>query len=98
MKILAVTGIRSEYDILFPILKLLQEHENYELELVVSGAHLSNWHGATVEQIENDGFSVVDRLDTLLTTNRDVQRPLAISNLLTGLTRAVERQTLTCCL
>ena len=92
MKVLAITGIRSEYDILYPVLKALHVNKNYELELVVSGAHLSQWHGKTYKQIENDGFKIVDRIDSLVSTDREVQRPLAVSNLLAGLARIVERQ------
>ena len=37
-KILALTGIRSEYDILYPVMKELQK--NFLIGLVVTGAHL----------------------------------------------------------
>jgi GDP/UDP-N,N'-diacetylbacillosamine 2-epimerase (hydrolysing) len=40
-KILAVTGARSEYDILFPILEKLQAHASFDLQILVTGAHLS---------------------------------------------------------
>ena len=33
-KILAITGIRSEYDILYPVLDAIQNHPNLDLELV----------------------------------------------------------------
>ena len=32
-KILAVTGIRSEYDILYPVLKELQNSKNFDLKI-----------------------------------------------------------------
>ena len=35
MKILASTGIRSEYDILYPVLKILNKN-NYNIGVVVS--------------------------------------------------------------
>jgi len=69
-KILAVTGIRSEYDILYPVLKELNSHPNFDLKVVVTGAHLSDWHGFSVEKIENDGFEIVEKIDYLLMTNR----------------------------
>ena len=49
-KILAISGIRSEYDILYPVLRELQA-SNYDLEIVVSGAHLSEQHGRTEQRI-----------------------------------------------
>ena len=56
IRILAVTGTKSEYNIIFPLLKALEEHNDYTLEVIVSGAHLSEPHGFTVEMIEKDGL------------------------------------------
>ena len=50
MKILAITGIRSEYDILYPVLSELRAN-NHHVEILVSGAHLSDHHGMTSEKI-----------------------------------------------
>lgn len=91
-KILAVTGIRSEYDILKPVLQTLQNDERFELKLVVTGAHLSDWHGNTARRIEEDGFVIADRIDYLLMTNRDTQRSKGVGLLIAGLTQTVERE------
>ena len=40
MRILAVTGIRSDYDILYPVLRELEI--DHEVMIAVSGAHLSD--------------------------------------------------------
>ena len=90
-KILAVTGIRSEYDIIYPVLKELQESENFDLKVVVTGAHLSDWHGFTVNKIREDGFEIVDQIDYLLMTNRKTQRSKGTGLLIEGLTQTVER-------
>ena len=73
-KILAVTGIRSEYDIIYPVLRELQQNKNFDLKVAVTGAHLSNWHGFTLDKIKQDGFEVVEFIDSLLMTNRRTQR------------------------
>jgi len=91
-KILAVTGIRSEYDILYPVLKELNEHQDFEVNLVVCGAHLSDWHGNTLKNIENDGFKIVEKIDYLLMTNRLTQRSKGVGLLIAGLTQTVERE------
>ena len=91
-KILAVTGIRSEYDILYPVLKELNSHPNFDLKVVVTGAHLSDWHGFSVEKIENDGFEIVEKIDYLLMTNRKTQRAKGVGLLVAGLTQTVERE------
>lgn len=90
--ILAVTGIRSEYDIIYPVLKRFNDNKTYNVKVVVSGAHLSSWHGNTVNRIEKDGFQIADRIDTLLTTNRLTQRSKAVALLISGLTQTVERE------
>ena len=65
MKILAATGIRSEYDILYPVIKELKKSGN-KVSIVVSGAHLSDYHSNTWRKIKKDGFRIVDKIDTLL--------------------------------
>jgi GDP/UDP-N,N'-diacetylbacillosamine 2-epimerase (hydrolysing) len=90
-KILAITGIRSEYDILYPVLDELRS-AGHELLIAVTGAHLSDIHGNTQNRIALDGFKIADRIDTLLSTDRLVQRSKGVAMLITGLTQTVERE------
>lgn len=90
-KILAVTGIRSEYDILYPVLRELKGREGFELKIAVTGAHLSDWHGFTLDKIKQDGFEVAELIDYLLMTNRKTQRAKGVGLLIEGLTQTVER-------
>lgn len=91
-KFLAITGIRSEYDILYPVLDVLRQDPNFEVKVVICGAHLSEWHGFTAKKIYEDGFEVVDQIDYLLSTNRDVQRAKGVGLLTYSLTQTVERE------
>jgi GDP/UDP-N,N'-diacetylbacillosamine 2-epimerase (hydrolysing) len=91
IKVLAITGIRSEYDILYPVLKTLQNDDYFKLKLVVSGAHLSDWHGNTIKKIEEDGFEIADKIDCLLMTNRKTQRAKGAGILIQALAQTVER-------
>ena len=91
-KVLAITGIRSEYDILFPVLNKLRQNNSFELKVVVSGAHLSDWHGYTIETIQKDGFVIADRVDSLLMTDRVTQRPKGTGILIQALAQTVERE------
>jgi len=90
MNVLAVTGIRSEYDILYPVLDELSQSGDM-VSIAVSGAHLSEDQGNTYQHIVNDGFEVADRIDTLYSTNRLTQRVKGIGSLITGLSQTVER-------
>ncbi len=90
LKILVLTGIKSEYDILFPVLKELQDR-GHELFIVASGAHLSDNHNNTYKRILEDGFLINDKIDTLLSTDRSVQRSKGTGLLISGVTQTVER-------
>lgn len=92
IKVLAVTGIRSEYDILYPVIKKMQEDPLFEVVLAVSSAHLSEWHNFTLKKIEEDGFTIVDKLDCLFMTNRNVQRSKGVGMLTYALSQTVERE------
>lgn len=91
-KILAITGIRSEYDILYPVIDALRNSGNFNVKIVVSGAHLSDWHGNTVKKIEEDGFEIADKIDCLLMTNRKTQRAKGVGILIQALAQTVERE------
>ncbi|MDL2215770.1 UDP-N-acetylglucosamine 2-epimerase [Ruminococcaceae bacterium OttesenSCG-928-N02] len=60
-----VTGTRAEYGLLSPVLRKIQASEKLELNLVVTGAHLSTLFGSTVKEIEADGFQPAAQIDIL---------------------------------
>jgi UDP-N-acetylglucosamine 2-epimerase len=57
-KICVVTGTRAEYGLLYWLMKEIQEDSELELQVLVTGMHLSPEFGLTWKQIENDGFSI----------------------------------------
>lgn len=61
-----VTGTRAEYGLLYWILKQLQDDSAIDLQLIVTGAHLSPQHGLTYRDIEADGFSIARKVDMAL--------------------------------
>ena len=91
MKVIATTGIRSEYYILYPVIKKLASR-GHKVKLILSGAHLSDWHGSILKKIENDGFEIVDKIDSLFNTDRKTQRIKGIGSLVTGIAQCVERE------
>ena len=54
-KIAVVTATRAEYGLLSPIIKKLREYENDDLkvELIVTGTHLSDKYGMTINEIDD---------------------------------------------
>lgn len=90
-KILALTGIRSEYDILSTVFKEIRNNENLELLLVVSGAHLSESHGYTKKEILADGFEIHDEIQNLLSGDSASFRVKGLAIQLQGLIQSIDR-------
>lgn len=59
-KICVVTGTRAEYGLLSRLMRMIQESDKTELQIVATNMHLSAKYGETYKEIEADGF-VIDR-------------------------------------
>lgn len=84
-KVLVVTAIRSEYDILSTIIQALERHPLTEPGVVVTGAHLSPLYGYTVREIIADGFPIVGRIESLLNSDSSAGRIKSAAVQLSGL-------------
>jgi UDP-hydrolysing UDP-N-acetyl-D-glucosamine 2-epimerase len=71
-KICVITGSRSEYGLLYPLLKKIQDDADLELQLVVTGMHLSSEFGLTYQEIEQDGFHIDEKIETVLSSDSAV--------------------------
>lgn len=71
-KIAVFTGTRAEYGLLYWLMKEIESDEDLELQLIVSGMHLSPEFGYTIESIERDGFRVNEKVEMLLSSSTDV--------------------------
>ncbi|MGC2582550.1 MAG: UDP-N-acetylglucosamine 2-epimerase, partial [Acidobacteriaceae bacterium] len=71
-RIAAVTTSRADYSHLYWPLKLLSEHPAVDLRLIVMGPHLSPEFGATIHEIEKDGFPIAARIESLLSSDTDI--------------------------
>jgi UDP-hydrolysing UDP-N-acetyl-D-glucosamine 2-epimerase len=58
-RICVVTGSRAEYGLLRPLIFELVASPRYELQLAVTGTHLSARHGRTIDEIHADRIPVV---------------------------------------
>ena len=63
--ICVVTGTRAEYGILSQLIGLINDSPKFNLQLVVTGMHLSDEYGMTVQEIENDGFKIDKKIPIL---------------------------------
>jgi UDP-N-acetylglucosamine 2-epimerase (non-hydrolysing)/GDP/UDP-N,N'-diacetylbacillosamine 2-epimerase (hydrolysing) len=68
-RICVVTGSRAEYGLLYWILHDLRADPDVDLQLVVTGMHLSPEFGHTVTEIERDGFAIARRVEMLVSSD-----------------------------
>lgn len=68
-KICVITGTRAEYGLLKPLIKKIQDDTEVELQLVVTGMHLSPEFGLTYKEIEEDGLNIMDKNEMLLSSD-----------------------------
>jgi len=68
-KVCIVTASRSEYGLLRWIIDTINRDIDLELQLIVTGAHLSEEQGFTYKDIEADGYSILAKVDMNLKTD-----------------------------
>ncbi|MCD4498921.1 UDP-N-acetylglucosamine 2-epimerase [Chromobacterium vaccinii] len=83
-KILALSSIRSDYDLMSTLFKRLAADPDTDFKLLVSGAHLSPAHGHSVRHILEDGIPLLSQVETLISSDSKAGRLKTASNLLSG--------------
>ena len=71
-KISIVTGTRAEYGLLKPVIEKVNHAGTMELQLVVTGMHLSPEFGLTYREIEQDGYPISAKIEMLLSSDTGV--------------------------
>ncbi len=71
LKIAVVTGSRAEYGLFKPLLHLIQKDRSLQLQLLVTGMHLSPEFGLTYQQIETDGYKIDEKVEMLISGDTD---------------------------
>lgn len=62
-RIAGVTGSRADFGIQRPVLDALRAAPDFDLDLYVTGMHLSPRFGHTVDEVEAAGFGIAGRID-----------------------------------
>lgn len=70
-KICVVTGTRAEYGLLYWLMKEIQGDKELELQLIVTGMHLSPEFGLTYKEIEKE-FKIDKKIEMLLSSDTAV--------------------------
>jgi UDP-hydrolysing UDP-N-acetyl-D-glucosamine 2-epimerase len=68
-KIAVITGSRAEYGLLYWTMREIQDDPELELQVVVTGMHLSPEFGNTYRFIEEDGFKIAAKVEMLVSSD-----------------------------
>ncbi|MFH1562192.1 MAG: UDP-N-acetylglucosamine 2-epimerase [Nitrospirota bacterium] len=86
-KICVITGSRAEYGILSPVMRAIQEHQNLELLLIVTGMHLMERFGYTINEIKKDGF----RISAEVSVSAEDDISCAFGQTVIGISKAIKQ-------
>lgn len=67
--ITVLTATRAEYGLLSPIIHALKACDEFEVKIVVTGAHLSPEFGLTYQEILTDGYEIDKKIEILLSAD-----------------------------
>jgi len=89
-RICVISGSRSEFGLLKPILSLLDTELEIDLQLVATGMHLSDEYGLTVTEIENSGFKINAKVESLIFSGKSIDIPSSVAKGITGIFTALK--------
>lgn len=91
LKVCVVTASRSEYGLMRWIIRDLADDPRFEMLLLVTGAHLSQRHGYTIDEIRADGF--LDTFDVPVEFGQESTQDLgqALGQTVIGVTAVLAR-------
>lgn len=90
-KICVVTGNRAEYGLFSGVMQGIQDDLDLELQIIVTGMHLSPEFGLTYRVIEEDGFQINAKVEMLLSSDTAVGVAKSIGLGVIGFAEALDR-------
>lgn len=89
--IAVVTGSRAEYSLLYWLMKEIKDDPALNLQVIVTGMHLSKEFGDTYRIIEQDGFSIAYKVEMLLSNDSPVAVTKSLGLAIIGFADAYEQ-------
>ena len=71
-KICVITGTRAEFGIMYWLIKEIHDDSELELQLVVTGMHLSPEFGLTYKEIEKQNLPILKKVEVLMSSDTPV--------------------------
>jgi UDP-hydrolysing UDP-N-acetyl-D-glucosamine 2-epimerase len=85
------TSTRAEYGLLRPLMAEVASRPALALQVIVSGTHLSEAHGATWREIVADGFPIDERVEMAIASDDPEGVALSAAKVLSGVAAALAR-------
>lgn len=89
-RVCVVTGTRAEYGLLRPLIKKIKYDKELELQLIVTGMHLSSEFGLTYKEILNDGFNY-EKIEMLMSSDTEIGISKSMGLAMISFSEAFER-------
>lgn len=90
-KICIVTATRAEYGLLKPLMAAVAAADDLQLQLVVTGTHLSPEFGLTWNEVARDGFAIDERIEIVVSSDSSVGVCKSMGLAMIGFGEAFER-------
>lgn len=90
-QIAVFTSTRADYGLLKPLMKGIEKEKGLNLQLIVSGSHLSPEFGNTLTAIHEDGFKVNEKVEMLVSSDSSVGITKSLGLGIIGYTDALAR-------
>jgi len=90
-KILVMTCARSDYGLLYWLMREIQQDPSLKLQIVVMGMHLEEKFGFTYKQIVQDGFKIDAKVKMNLSSDKEEAVTKAVSVGVAGCTNAYKK-------
>ena len=84
-KVCVITATRAEYGLLKPVINKINLSNRLQLQLLVTGTHLSPEFGQTYHEIEEDGYTITAKIEMLMSSDTAVGITKSMGSFLFGL-------------
>ena len=90
-RVAVITGGRPDYGLLRPLMRKLDDDAAFDLQIVATGMHLIPEQGETWRLIEEDGFSITEKVSMTFSGDTPTSISKAIGSGVSGMASAFER-------
>ena len=91
IKLLAITGIRSDYDFMSSVYKELSKNKNFDFRLIVTGAHMLSRFGKTIDEIKKDKIQIIKIVKSLKNSDEKGSRAISLGLQLQKITPIIRK-------